>query len=43
MVIIDLFKIGKDGDIEFDNKEKCRRVVEFLEIIKVLNRNIRGR
>ncbi len=40
---IDLSKIGKDGDIELDNKEKCRRVVEFLEIIKVLNRNIRGR
>ncbi len=42
-VTIDLSKIGKDGDIELDNKEKCRRVVEFLEIIKVLNRNIRGR
>lgn len=40
---IDLSKIGKDGDIEISNEEKSKRVVEFLEIIKVLNRNIRGR
>ena len=40
---IDLSKIGKDGDIELSNEEKAKRVVEFLEIVKVLNRNIRGR
>lgn len=40
---IDLSKIGKDGDIELSNEEKCKRVVEFLEIVKILNRNIRGR
>lgn len=40
---IDLSKIGKDGDIELPNEEKAKRVVEFLEIVKVLNRNIRGR
>ncbi|MCR8743767.1 type I-B CRISPR-associated protein Cas7/Cst2/DevR [Romboutsia lituseburensis] len=40
---IDLSKIGKDGDIELSNEEKCERVVQLLEVIKVLNRNIRGR
>lgn len=40
---IDLSKIGKDEDIELSNEEKCKRVIEFLEIVKVLNRNIRGR
>lgn len=40
---IDLSKIGKDGDIELSKEEKAKRVVEFLEIVKVLNRNIRGR
>lgn len=40
---IDLSKVGKDGDIELPNEEKSKRVVEFLEIVKVLNRNIRGR
>ncbi len=40
---IDLSKIGKDKDIELSNEEKSKRVVEFLEIVKVLNRNIRGR
>ena len=40
---IDLSKVGKDKDIELSNEEKSKRVIEFLEIIKVLNRNIRGR
>ena len=42
-VTIDLSKIGKDGTIELSNEEKQKRVIELLEIIKVLNREIRGR
>lgn len=42
-VTIDLTKIGKDDGIEIDNKEKAKRVNQLLEIIKVLNRDIRGR
>lgn len=42
-VTIDLSKIGKDGAIELPNEEKEKRVIELLEIIKVLNRDIRGR
>ena len=42
-VTIDLSKIGKDGAIELPNEEKQKRVIELLEIIKVLNRDIRGR
>ena len=42
-VTIDLNKIGKDNSIELDNLEKIRRVNQLLEIIKVLNRDIRGR
>ena len=42
-VTIDLEKIGKDGEIELDNEVKMKRVIELLEILKVLNREIRGR
>lgn len=42
-VTIDLEKIGKDGTVELENAEKAKRVVELLEILKVLNREIRGR
>lgn len=42
-VTIDLDKVGVDGDIVLDNKEKAKRVKQVLEIIKILNRNIRGR
>ena len=42
-ITIDLTKIGKDGEIELDKDEKIRRINELLEIIKVLNREIRGR
>lgn len=42
-VTIDLSKIGKDGKMELPNGERQRRVIELLEIIKVLNRDIRGR
>jgi len=40
---IDLDKVGVDGNIQLDNKERAERVNQFLDIVKVLNRNIRGR
>ena len=40
---IDLSRVGIDENIEISNEEKCKRVLEFLEIVKILNRNIRGR
>ncbi len=42
-ITIDLEKIGKDEDIELSNEEKTERVTQLLDIIKVLNREIRGR
>lgn len=42
-VTIDLEKIGVDGNILLDDSSKIQRVQELLEIIKVLNREIRGR
>lgn len=42
-ITIDLSKIGKDNEIELDNEIKIKRVKELLEIIKILNRDIRGR
>lgn len=42
-VTIDLSKIGKDETVELDNAEKAKRVKQLLEILKVLNREIRGR
>lgn len=42
-VTIDLEKIGIDGNIVLSNNERTRRIIELLEIIKVLNRDIRGR
>lgn len=42
-VTIDLQKIGVDGNIELSNNEKEKRVTQLLEILKVLNREIRGR
>lgn len=42
-VTIDLEKIGIDGQVEISNEEKASRVIQLLEIIKILNREIRGR
>lgn len=42
-VTIDLEKIGVDENIQLDDSSKIQRVQELLEIIKVLNREIRGR
>lgn len=40
---IDLERIGIDGNTEISNEEKIKRVSQLLDIIKVLNRDIRGR
>ena len=42
-ITIDIEKIGIDGSIEIENKTKAKRIKELLEIIKLLNREIRGR
>lgn len=42
-VTIDLSKIGVDGNIELDKSEKIKRVEQLLTVVKLLNRNIRGR
>ncbi len=42
-ITIDLNKIGVDKKIELSKEERAKRVVELLEIVKVLNRDIRGR
>lgn len=40
---IDLDAVGVDGEIKIENKERAKRVNQLLDIIKILNRNIRGR
>ena len=42
-ITIDLEKIGKDEEIELSNEEKTKRVDQLLDIVKILNREIRGR
>lgn len=42
-VTIDLDKVGIDGEITLDNSERAKRVCQLLDLIKILNRNIRGR
>jgi len=42
-ITVDLSKVGVDGKVELDNNTRAKRVKELLEIIKVLNRDIRGR
>lgn len=42
-ITIDLDKIGKDENLELSNEEKAKRVSQLLDIVKVLNREIRGR
>lgn len=42
-VTIDLDKVGIDGDIKLSDKERADRVLQLLDLIKILNRNIRGR
>jgi CRISPR-associated protein Cst2 len=40
---VDLNRVGVDGDVELSNVEKATRVQQLLDIVKILNRNIRGR
>lgn len=40
---IDLDKVGVDGEIQLPKEEKIKRIGQFLELAKILNRNIRGR
>lgn len=42
-ITLDLDRVGKDGDIELSKETKANRVLQLLEISKLLNRNIRGR
>ena len=42
-ITIDLEKVGIDGDIKLDISVHAQRGKELLEMIKVLNREIRGR
>lgn len=42
-VAIDLDRIGIDEDIKLDNAERAKRVKELLSILKILNREIKGR
>jgi len=42
-ITVDLDKVGVDGDIILDNPERLVRIKELLTILKLLNRNIRGR
>lgn len=42
-ITIDLEKIGVDENIELTNEEKIKRINQLLDIVKILNRDIRGR
>lgn len=42
-ITIDLEKVGIDGNLVLPQEERAKRIKELLEIIKVLNREIRGR
>lgn len=42
-ITIDLEKVGVDNTVEISNDEKIRRVNQLLDVVKVLNREIRGR
>lgn len=42
-VTIDLQRVGVDGEIELSVEDKITRIHQLLDILKLLNRNIRGR
>lgn len=42
-ITIDLNKVGVDGEIKLEREKRIKRVKQLLTIIKLLNRNIRGR
>lgn len=41
-VTIDLDRVGIDGEIVLDNETRAARVIELLEIIKLLKREVKG-
>lgn len=40
---VDLHKVGVDGEIELPTSERKQRVIQLLDILKVLYRDIKGR
>lgn len=42
-IAVDLDLVGKDGDIEVDNKERAMRITKILNTLKFLYRDIKGR
>jgi len=42
-ITMDLDKVGVDGEIRLDNETRYNRISQFLDIVKILNREIRGR
>ncbi|OEH93021.1 type I-B CRISPR-associated protein Cas7/Cst2/DevR [Bacillus solimangrovi] len=42
-VTMDLDKVGIDGELDLGNGTRIERIHQLLDIIKLLNRNIRGR
>ncbi len=42
-ITIDLDRVGIDGTIDLDKKEKARRVKDFLDTVQFLYRDIKGR
>ncbi|MBD7912069.1 type I-B CRISPR-associated protein Cas7/Cst2/DevR [Clostridium cibarium] len=42
-ITINLDEVGIDGEVVLGNEEKAKRVNQLLDILKILNRNIRGR
>lgn len=42
-ITIDLEKVGVDNGLELPNDEKEKRVNQLLDVVKILNREIRGR
>ncbi|MBO8156941.1 MAG: type I-B CRISPR-associated protein Cas7/Cst2/DevR [Bacillaceae bacterium] len=42
-ITLDLDKVGVDGDVKLPKEERVNRIYQLLDILKLLNRNIRGR
>ncbi|MCX7904252.1 MAG: type I-B CRISPR-associated protein Cas7/Cst2/DevR [Caloramator sp.] len=42
-ITIDLDKVGVDGEVKLENKTRYERISQLLDIVKILNREIRGR
>ncbi|CCJ34806.1 type I-B CRISPR-associated protein Cas7/Cst2/DevR [Caloramator australicus] len=42
-ITMDLDKVGVDGEVRLDNETRYKRISQFLDVVKILNREIRGR